>query len=80
MGVNSLSARCSWKRVNLKTLPNFEEKLKELQQENGSVENLLHEVEKRKIKVSHKKQLIFEIPMPAKDEKMVQDVVTSKTR
>ena len=53
----------------------IEEKLKELQKENGSEENPLDGIEKRKVKVSYKKQLIFEIPLPVKDEKTVEEVV-----
>ena len=49
----------------------IEMRIKQIQRERGEEETPIDEVERRKIKVTAKKQRIFEIPLPTKDPEIV---------
>ena len=50
-------------------------RIKQIQQERGEEFTPIDEVEKRKIKVTKKSQLIFEIPLPTKDPELVEEII-----
>ena len=65
-------------------LPVFEEyhlkdlidlRIKQIQQERGEEFTPIDEMETRKIKVTKKRQTIFEIPLPTKDPELVEEII-----